>query len=79
MSVGDWLGVLVGWMGGVIAIIWGLQILANPSRVQKGTLAYRWMKLPNRSLTPQAVRLWAITWVIGGFLLIVIGIWVVLG
>ena len=69
MNFEDWWGVLISWVGGLLTIIWAIQFLVDPSRVREGTLAYRWMKLPNRPLTPRAVRLWAITWVIGALLL----------
>ena len=72
--------VLMCGIFGLVLIVWGLRLLRDPSSVREGTLAYRWMKLsPNRLLTSQGVRFWAITWVIGGLLLIAVGVWVVLG
>lgn len=81
MNFEDWWGILVSWVGGLVVIIWAIQLLIDPSRVREGTLAYRWMKLPNRPLTLRAIRFWAITWIIGALLLMTmsvsfaVGIW----
>ena len=69
MTIEDLGTVLMCGVFGLVSIVWGLRLLLDPSSVRRGTLAYRWMKLlPNRPLTSQDVRFWAITWIIGGLI-----------
>jgi len=75
---------------GCILAIWGVAVLANPSRVKKDSLVYRWwsrgtnsrrnqaLQQDSHELSSSRVRLWSLMAVITGVYLALTGVYGIL-
>ena len=72
---------VIVWIGGVCFVVWGIKIIRDPIRVRKSAFLKYLVSIPlrNAPLTDNLIQSQGFSWVLGGIILILLGIWYVWG
>lgn len=74
-------GIMLLWFMAILLIVWGVRMIKNPSRVHKSNFLKYLVQIPLRKapLTENLIRSQGFSWILGGIILILIGVWYLWG